>query len=76
MDQAFADGSILRTLLLRSTWHFVAPDDIRRMLALTVPRAQAVNAFMYRKLALDKAVLKKSYAVLEKTLQGNLLLYN
>jgi len=46
------------------------------MLALTVPRAQAVNAFMYRKLALDKAVLKKSYAVLEKTLQGNLLLYN
>jgi len=71
LDQAFADGSILRTHLLRPTWHFVTPKDIRWMLALTAPRVHAVSAFMYRKEGLDKAIIKKSYAVLEKTLRGN-----
>ena len=71
LDQAFADGSILRTHLLRPTWHFVTPKDIRWMLALTAPRVHAASAFMYRKEGLDKAIIKKSYAVLEKTLRGN-----
>jgi hypothetical protein len=71
LDQAFADGSFLRTHLLRPTWHFVTPTDIRWLLMLTAPRVHAVNAFMYRKLELDKAVIKKSYIVLEKALRGN-----
>ena len=71
LDKAFDNASLLRTHLLRPTWHFVSPDDIRWMLMLTAPRVHAVNAFMYRKLELDKAVIKKSYSVLEKTLQGN-----
>lgn len=70
LDHAFADGSILRTHLLRPTWHFVSPDDIRWMLKLTAPRVQAVNAFMYRKEGLDKATFKKSNAALEKALRG------
>ncbi|MBK9927820.1 MAG: AlkZ family DNA glycosylase [Anaerolineales bacterium] len=71
IDQALADGSILRTHLLRPTWHFVSPTDIRWLLMLTAPRVHAVNAFMARKLEVDKPTLKKSYAVLEKSLQGN-----
>jgi len=71
IDRAFADGSILRTHLLRPTWHFVTPADIRWLLKLTGPRVQAGNAFMYRKTEMDKAIIKKSYAVLEKTLHGN-----
>ena len=70
LDQAFADGSILRTHLLRPTWHFVTPEDIRWLLMLTAPRVHAVNGFMYRKLEVDKSTLKKSYAVLEKSLHG------
>jgi hypothetical protein len=38
VDQAFAAGAILRTHVLRPTWHFVTPADIRWMLALTAPR--------------------------------------
>ena len=38
---ALADGSILRTHVLRPTWHFVARDDLRWMLALTAPRVLA-----------------------------------
>ena len=71
IEDAFTEGSILRTHLLRPTWHFVTPADIRWILALTAPRVHAVNASMYRKLELDRAILKRSKAVLAKALQGN-----
>jgi len=48
VDRAFAEGAILRTHVLRPTWHFVLPQDIRWMLALTGPRVQAVSAPYYR----------------------------
>jgi DNA glycosylase AlkZ-like len=41
VDAAIADGSILRTHVLRPTWHFVARDDLRWMQALTGPRVLA-----------------------------------
>lgn len=70
LDQAFADGSILRTHLLRPTWHLITPQDIRWLLALTAPRVHAVSAYMYRQSGLDKAIFKKSNAALEKALRG------
>ena len=70
IDQAFAKGTILRTHLLRPTWHLVTPADIRWLLALTGPRVQAVNAYMYRKLEMDNAFFKRSNAALVKALQG------
>jgi hypothetical protein len=69
IEKAFNDGKILRTHMLRPTWHFVTPKDIRWMLALTAPRVHAANASMYRKLELDQAILKKSNAALEKALR-------
>ena len=71
LDKAFNDGLILRTHLMRPTWHFVAPRDIRWLLKLTAPRVHAVNAFMYRQSDMDRAIIRKSYAVLEKALRGN-----
>jgi len=70
IEQAFTDGSILRTHVLRPTWHFVTPANIRWMLALTAPRVHAVNAYMYRKLELDSAIFKRSNAALAKALHG------
>ncbi len=70
IEQAFTRGTILRTHLMRPTWHFVSPADIRWILALTAPRVNAVNAYYYRKLALDDAVFMHSNAVLAKALQG------
>src|SRR5688572_10188593 len=40
LDRALSEGSIVRTHVLRPTWHFVAPDDLRWLLALTGPRVQ------------------------------------
>lgn len=70
VDRAFADGSILRTHLMRPTWHFVTPEDIRWILALTAPRVRALMAYMDRQVELDKVTFKKSNALLTRTLQG------
>ena len=69
IEQAIDAGAILRTHLMRPTWHFVTPADIRWLLALTAPRVHAVNAFMYRKLELDESTLTRSQTVLVKALQ-------
>jgi winged helix DNA-binding protein len=70
IEQAFNSGEILRTHLMRPTWHFVAPADIRWLLALTAPRVHAANAYMYRKLELNAAVFKRSDAAIVRALQG------
>jgi hypothetical protein len=70
VEKAFNDGDILRTHMLRPTWHFVSPADIRWMLSLTAPRVNAVNAYYYRKFELDNALFKRSNNILAKSLQG------
>ena len=70
IEQAFNEGAILRTHVMRPTWHFVRPEDIRWMLDLTAPRVNALCATYYRKLELDAATFKRSNALLTKNLQG------
>lgn len=70
IEQAFNDGEILRTHVLRPTWHFVAPEDIRWLLALSAPRVHALNAYYYRQLGLDDKLFKKSCAMLRRVLEG------
>jgi len=71
IESEITKGAILRTHLLRPTWHFVTAEDISWLLALTAPRVEAVNAFMYRKLELDKRVFNKCNKIIQKTLSGN-----
>jgi hypothetical protein len=70
IDKAFNEGSILRTHVLRPTWHFVRPEDIRWMLALSAPRVHAASAYMYRRTKLDEATFRRSDAVLANALEG------
>jgi len=70
LDRAYAAGTILRTHVLRPTWHFVLPADIRWLLAATAPRVQARNAFRYRQLGLDDATLERSGSLLGGALCG------
>jgi hypothetical protein len=70
VDQAFNDGQILRTHVLRPTWHFVAPEDIRWMLALSGPRVHALNMHYYRQAGLDAKILNKSCAMIHRMLEG------
>ena len=70
IEKDFTDGKILRTHLLRPTWHFVTADDIRWLLMLTAPRVNAVNAYMYRQLELNENIFSRCNKILGKTLQG------
>jgi hypothetical protein len=70
MDRAFADGAILRTHVLRPTWHFVAPADIRWLLDLTAPRVHQLNAHYYGRFGLDVPLFAKTNALLAKTVEG------
>jgi hypothetical protein len=70
IERAFASGAILRTHVMRPTWHFVAPADIRWMLALTAPRVHAISDYQYRKAGLDDALFARSADILTRELQG------
>lgn len=70
IEKAFNDGQIIRTHVMRPTWHFVAPDDIRWLLELTAPRVNSRCRPTYRKYELDAGTLKRSDRVLTRALQG------
>lgn len=70
VEKACDQGKILRTHLLRPTWHFVTPADIRWLLALTAPQVHAKSAYMYRQTSLDSKVFKKSNDTIARTLEG------
>lgn len=70
VEKAFNDGAILRTHVMRPTWHFVAPEDIRWLLKLTAPRVHQASSYMYRQLNMTPALFKKSNDVIAKALEG------
>lgn len=71
LEKALNDGKILRTHVMRPTWHFVTPQDIRWMLELTSPRVNMFNAYYYRRAGFDERIFTKSKPIIEKALQGN-----
>jgi len=72
IEEAFNRGDILRTHLLRPTWHFVTPGDIRWLLELTAPRVHALNAYWYRKFELDGDIFRQSKDIFARILRdGN-----
>lgn len=59
IEKDFTEGNILRTHLLRPTWHFVSTEDIRWLLELTGPRVNSINLYMYKKMELDNTVFNR-----------------
>ena len=70
LDEALAAGSIVRTHVLRPTWHFVARGDLRWLLALSGPRVQQGNAGRYRELGLDTRIRARAEKVIVSALEG------
>ena len=71
IEREFTSGAILRTHVLRPTWHFVDPADIRWMLKLTAPRISRIMSSYDRQLELDEKLYRRSSAVFEKALRDN-----
>ncbi len=69
-ETAFNDGLFLRTHVLRPTWHFVMPEDIRWMLDFSRPQLSRLMARNYRTLGLTDTVLAKTSETIASALAG------
>ena len=68
IEEAFSRGEILRTHVLRPTWHFVTPEDIRWMLSLTAPRIRKAVGYYYRRHGLEEDLFARTNELLAEAL--------
>src|SRR5688572_29724733 len=71
IEKAIAERQVVRTWPMRGTLHFVAPADIRWMLALLARRVLSGRPARYRQLELDQAIFDKSRDVIVRALEGD-----
>ena len=71
IERAIDQGRILRTHLLRPTWHFVAAADIRWMLELTGPHVHRTMSSYDRQLGLDADLMTRATSVIERALDDH-----
>ncbi|PKB16629.1 winged helix DNA-binding domain-containing protein [Flavobacterium sp. 5] len=71
IEEAINSGEIIRTHILRPTWHFVAAEDIRWMLALSAPQVKKFTASAAKKYGFDDKKLDQTNSSIEKLLAGN-----
>lgn len=69
-DRAFDRGDVLRTHVLRPTWHFVSPKDLRWIVGLTAPRVHAFNRFYYRANTLEARHFLAAERAFTRALEG------
>jgi hypothetical protein len=70
LDRDFNAGRILRTHVMRPTWHFVTPEDIRWLQMLTGPRVKRLMTNYFRTNQIDDALMARSNQVLAGALRG------
>ena len=66
----FNDGEILRTHVLRPTWHFATREDLPWLLTVTEPRVRRTYEQLRRQHALDDAALAAAHDVIRASLSG------
>ena len=72
IENAINKAEIIRTHVLRPTWHFVTAEDIRWMLELTAKNLNRALSSNNKRLELDEQTFRKSNTILEKILRdGN-----
>ena len=68
VDSALDSGAILRTHVLRPTWHFVRREDLRWLLGVTAARIRRMGASYEGKLGLDDRVHARSQRIMARAL--------
>ena len=64
VDAAFDRGDLLRTHVLRPTWHYVSPEDLRWLLELSGPLVDARMARRHNELQLDATTRARAVDVI------------
>lgn len=68
VESALDSGAVIRTHVLRPTWHLIHRDDFRWMMALTSPAVAKLAGTQYRRWGLTEEVRLQARRVLEKAL--------
>jgi hypothetical protein len=71
IETEFNRGEILRTHILRPTWHLVSAQNIRWMLNLTAPGIKARLKLRHRDLDLTESIFTKCNTIIQNALKGN-----
>jgi hypothetical protein len=71
IEKAIDSGEIIRTHVMRPTWHLVSPNDVRWMLALTAPHLFKSMKGRHKALGLTRQIFNKSNSIIEKSLTKN-----
>ena len=69
--EAFDKGEIIRTHVMRPTWHYVSADDIYWMLELTAPQIKRALNTRHKQLGITDDVLKKVMNIFIRYLEKN-----
>lgn len=70
IDNALNTGKIIRTHILRPTWHFVSATDIHWMFDLSNPRLKPIYRSYCKIHGADELLVYKAVPVVEEALQG------
>ena len=70
IEKAVSDGKILRTHLMRPTWHFVAAEDVRWLIKLSAPQLRSTSAGTMRSFGLDAETCNRANDLIAKMLEG------
>lgn len=70
IEDAFNNGDIIRTHVMRPTWHFVHPKDVRWMIQLTAPRVMTIAGTQHRQHRLDHLIFSKSEKAILQAMEG------
>ena len=68
IEASINNGEIIRTHLLRPTWHIVSSDDIYWLLGLTAPHIKTTLKSRQKELEITGYVIRKSKKIFEKEL--------
>jgi hypothetical protein len=71
IKKSFNSGELIRTHLMRPTWHLIVPEDVSWLLELTAPRIRSAAKSRHRELELDDKLVARSNGLIEKALEGN-----
>ena len=70
LGRAFDRGEIIRTHAMRPTWHFLAPDELRWIEALTADRVHRLNGTLQRRIGITASDFARAIAVMREAMAG------
>ena len=71
IEEAINSAKIIRTHILRPTWHFVSAEDIYWMLDISEPQVKPMTISAAKKFGYDTKMLEQIKVSIEKLLAGN-----